>query len=302
MPQNSPAWKARPLPDLQEMLVDISGRMNAAGFHNPRREASYLMKAVLGISQAHILDNVDMLDSAQCARLEDALEKRLGGMPLSKIIGRKGFWTHDFITSDSVLDPRPDTEILIEEVLAFIDGGGGAGRRAPLRLLDLGTGSGCILLSLLSELPQAQGIGVDISAEALDVAQKNAQKLGLESRVNFMRGHWCDALATDQVFDIVVSNPPYIKSQDIESLMPEVRVHEPILALDGGEDGLDAYKKIFADMPRVILPQSRIFVEIGTNQTDDILRLVKKYGFDAVKIKKDLGGINRVVSMALGES
>jgi len=226
-------------------------------------------------------------------------------MPLSKIVGQKGFWSHDFITSQSVLDPRPDTEILIESVLAYIDSTD-LGRVHAWRILDLGTGSGCIALTLLSELHNAQATAIDISADALAIAQKNAEKLDLSPRVSFIQGHWCAPLLNQgqkmPQFDIVVSNPPYIPSADIAGLMPEVREYDPILALDGGIEGMDCYEDIFKSIHPLIHPQSHIFVEIGTNQTQQITRIVKNHGFALHGIQKDLGGINRVVSIALGAS
>jgi release factor glutamine methyltransferase len=290
---------------LQSLLSKLQNDFDAAGIDNPRQEAKWLIESVLNLSKSDFLDDID-LDDAQLAKVNEAAAKRAAGLPLSKIIGRKGFWQYEFITGEHVLDPRPDTEILIEEVFKFIDSD--KGRAHDYRILDLGTGSGCIILTLLSELQNSTGVTVDISLQAIETAQKNAQKLEISAdRLEFIHGSWLEPFAqiSDEQrprFDIIVSNPPYIPSQDIESLQVEVKNHDPILALDGGIDGMDAYNKIVKNLNLVSRPQTRIFFEIGTNQTDQISRIVSNYGFDVINVAKDLGGINRVVSMTLGAS
>lgn len=291
---------------LKVLRHDISDTLKDAGIDEPQQEAKWLIKAVLGIGEAAFLDAEYELPQAQVKELEAAAQKRAAGIPLSKIVGRKGFWKYDFLTSFDVLDPRPDTEVLIEQVLAYTDSD--RGRDYPYRILDLGTGSGCIILTLLSELPNATGVSVDISADALDMARQNAKNLGVtDDKVSFIQGDWLtpfEAMNAESrpYFDIIVSNPPYIPSNDIESLQVEVKCYDPILALDGGNDGMEAYNKIVKNLNLVSHPHSRIFLEIGTNQTQQISRIVTNYGFAIANITKDLGGINRVVSMALGAS
>lgn len=290
---------------LQSLLSKFQNDFDAAGLDNPRQEAKWLIESVLNITKSDFLDDIELND-AQIAQVNEAAAKRAAGLPLSKIIGRKGFWKYEFITSEHVLDPRPDTEILIEEVLSFIDSD--KGRAHDYRILDLGTGGGCIILTLLSELQNSTGVTVDISPQAIETAQRNAQMLDISAdRLEFINGSWLEPfeqISDDKRprFDIIVSNPPYIPSQDIESLQVEVKNHDPILALDGGIDGMDAYNKIVKNLNLVSRPQTRIFFEIGTNQTEQISRIVSNYGFDVINVAKDLGGINRVVSMTLGAS
>jgi release factor glutamine methyltransferase len=290
---------------LQILLSEIQQQCANAGMDNPRAEAKWLIESVLELSKMDFLDDIE-ITPLQEKLARDAATKRISGIPLSKIIGRKAFWTHEFTTNENVLDPRPDTEILIEQVLEFIDSD--KGRAHAYRILDLGTGSGCIILTLLSELPNATGVTVDISPDAIHTARQNAVSLeGIDKRIEFIEGSWLNPfLEMDENerprFDIIVSNPPYIPSKDIESLQVEVKTYDPILALDGGIDGMDAYNKIVKNLNLVSRPQSRIFFEIGTNQTDQISRIATNYGFDVINVAKDLGGINRVVSMTLGAS
>ncbi len=214
--------------------------------------------------------------------LDSFIARRLKGEPVAKIIGKKGFWKDDFVVSYDVLDPRPDSETLIEAVLQTYPD-----KEAPLRFLDLGTGSGCLLLSLLGEYPNATGVGVEISEKALKIANQN-NKL---KRAKFILGDMKKTLADLGQFDILISNPPYIPTKDIESLEPDTKDYDPMLALDGGTDGLDFYRAL---SKQHLAPT--LFIEIGINQENEIIPLFESEGWHFVRSWKDLGGIIRILS------
>jgi len=208
---------------------------------------------------------------------------------VSHILGRKGFWKIMLQVTPDVLTPRPDTETIVEYVLRDFP------ERAPWSVLDLGVGSGAILLSILAERPAAKGLGVDVSEEALAVARENAANLGLAGRVALLRGDWAFGLGGES-FDLVVSNPPYIASDVIETLEPEVRDHEPRLALEGGADGLDAYRAMASEILRVLKPGGRFAVEIGYDQKEAVEALFRAAGAQQVVSLRDLGDRDRVVA------
>ncbi len=222
------------------------------------------------------------------ARFAALLARRAARQPIAQILGRREFWSLTFRVTPDVLDPRPDSETLVTAVLERV-----ADRKANLRLLDFGTGSGCLLLSLLHELPEAQGLGIDQSEAALAVARGNAASLGLEARATFQLGDWGSGLAG--TFDIVISNPPYIESGTIAALAPEVARHEPLSALDGGADGLEAYRRLIPDAARLLAPDGLVALEIGQGQEAAVAALLERAGFGAVAMAADLGGTIRVL-------
>lgn len=224
-------------------------------------------------------------DNNQCA---DFINRRRQKEPVSKIIGKKGFWALEFNVSTDVLDPRPDSETLIESVLKYFPN-----KNQYLEVLDIGTGSGCLLLSLLFEYKKAKGIGVDISKEALNIANGNKENLPAEFiKKSFFDDDFIKGLSQ---FDIIVSNPPYIKRSDIIQLDEAVKNYDPLLALDGGEDGLDAYRAISKRIYPILKPNGMIFFEVGQRQEDDVIFLMEKEAFQFVEKIKDLGGIVRVL-------
>ncbi len=220
-------------------------------------------------------------------------KRRLAGEPVSRIMGRKEFWGREFLLGDETLDPRPDTETLIEAVLAQEQ----LGNKKDLRILDLGTGTGAILLTLLSEWPHARGVGVDKSLPALKVAQKNAQKFGCANRVDWLNGHWFEPVKGR--FDLIVSNPPYIESKVIPQLAVEVSDYDPVLALDGGKDGLDAYHEIIQDIHSYLHHQGMVAFEFGEGQCSDVCELLADSGtgggFSSFQSFQDLSGIERCI-------
>lgn len=260
-----------------------------AGIDGPRLDARLLVGHVLGFAPLQILSRSDqVLTLAQRDDLAHLVELRAQRRPMSHILGKRGFWTLDLAVTPDTLDPRPDTECLIQAVLDRIDD-----RQAPLRLVDFGTGTGAILLALLSELPNAQGVGVDISPAALDVARRNAQTNDLHGRASFCQGNWAEGL--DGPFDVALSNPPYIPDGDIDGLEPEVARFEPRLALAGGADGLDCYRLLVPQMARIMVPGGLVGVELGAGQDQDVADLLTQGGFDQVSRHRDLGGIIRAV-------
>jgi len=216
--------------------------------------------------------------------------RRANREPLSHILGDKPFWTLDLKVTPDVLTPRSDTETLIETVLKQV-----GDRNASLKIADFGTGSGAILLALLSELPTATGTGVDISESALAIAKENADRNDLSERVTFHTGNWADGIADDSL-DLAVSNPPYIASEVIETLEPEVRDHEPRIALDGGDDGLNVYRLLMPELFRILKPGGLTAVEIGYDQAEPVSTLSKRAGFSGIQLAKDLCGQPRIIS------
>jgi release factor glutamine methyltransferase len=227
-------------------------------------------------------------------RLEHLIARRMTGEPVTRVIGRRGFWTLDLTVTADVLDPRPDTETV---VMAACDHARRRhGHHATLRILDLGTGSGAILLALLAEWPQASGIGIDLSQDALLVAQQNAVRTGLVDRAAFRQGTW--EAARGERFDLVVSNPPYIPTGDLAGLDAAVREHDPRLALDGGPDGLDAYRAILPLLSGLLAIDGVAVFEIGHGQHESMPALAQAAGLSVVEIRPDLGGVPRAVVLA----
>ena len=216
------------------------------------------------------------------------LKRMLAHEPLSRIVGRREFWGLDFLLSADTLDPRPESETLVEIVLARLPE-----RRRPRHFLDLGTGTGCLLLALLSEYPTADGVGVDIAPGAARTARENAERLGLGARARFVVGSWTAALTGR--FDAIVANPPYIERAAIPALPPEVRDYDPIRALDGGADGLEAYRAIAAALPSLLPPGGLFAVETGIGQAASVAAILRRHGLRVEGIVPDLAGIERCV-------
>ncbi len=265
-------------------------RLETAGLAGPVIDARLLVEAAAEATRADIVtDPYRALTPEQEERLADYLARRERRQPVSHILGRKGFWKIMLSVTPDVLTPRPDTEVIVDYVLKkFPD------EAAAFQILDLGVGSGAIVLSILAERPQAKGLATDISDDALAVARENAANLGLANQIAFARGDWTEGLA-DASFDVVVSNPPYIASEVIETLEPEVKDHEPRVALDGGADGLDAYRHLAPEILRVLKPGGLFAVEIGYDQKDAVEALFNEVGAGDVWTIKDLSTNDRVV-------
>jgi release factor glutamine methyltransferase len=265
-------------------------RLKNVQIDQPAIDARLLLEVAADVTRTDIItDPYRVLTEAQMATLEDFLNRRARREPVSHIIGRKGFWKILLQVNKNVLTPRPETEVIVDEVLkAFPE-------QMSFNMLDLGVGSGTILLAVLAERPAAKGLGIDVSEEALAVARENAANLDLAGRVALLRGDWTNGLGDDS-FDLVVSNPPYIATDVIETLEPEVRDHEPRLALDGGPDGLDAYRFLAGEILRVLKPGAMFAVEIGYDQSEAVETLFKQAGAQNVRTIKDLSVNDRVVT------
>jgi release factor glutamine methyltransferase len=268
-----------------------------AGIDTPDLDARLLTGHALGLDHAGLASSAERpLGADETERLREFGLRRLAREPIAHILGTKEFWGLRLRVTAATLTPRPDTETIVEAALALVDASGL--RAAALRIADLGTGSGAILLALLSELPNAYGIGVDLSTAAIAVARSNAARLGLERRSAFVIGDFSAALAGD--FGLVVSNPPYIASGEITALAPEVRDHEPWLALDGGDDGLAAYRAIAADAARLLAPGGHLIVEIGQGQALAVTETFEGAGLRLARLPvADLAGTPRALILTL---
>lgn len=272
-----------------------AGILEGAGIADASLDAWYLLEYVTGISKAaYFGDPNRVVTEDQVKEYLQYIEKRKDHIPLQHITHEQEFMGYLFYVNEHVLVPRQDTEVLVEEVLE---------RLAPnMRILDMCTGSGCILLSLLKrgeevyKIPGLKGVGVDISKEALKVAEKNRENLACPAdQVEFLQGDLFEALDPDQKFHMLVSNPPYIKTQVIEELSEEVKFHDPYIALDGREDGLYFYRRIIKDAHKYLTKQGQLLFEIGHDQGQEVAELMKEAGFLQVRVKKDLAGLDRVV-------
>ena len=263
--------------------------LRAAAIESPRLEARLLLAHALCTTQEALLREPRAeVPEAAAARFRAALAARLDATPVAHILGHQGFWTLDLAVSPATLIPRADSEALVEAALeAFPD------PAAQLRVLDLGTGTGCLLLAVLAERPRAFGVGVDLVPAAAALAAANAARNGLGDRAAFLAGDWAGALAGR--FDLVLSNPPYIESDAIPGLMPEVARHEPASALDGGADGLDAYRRLAALLPGLLAPGGAAVLELGFGQRQPVEGLARAAGLAPVGCRQDLGGVERAL-------
>ena len=275
----------------------LAEQFRQAGIESAEADARLLISHALGLNRTALLTNGERVLSAnEMSAIEALAARRLQREPVSRIIGRKEFWSLPLDVTADVLVPRPDTETVVEAALDFIDRNGM--RMKPLRLLDIGTGSGALLLALLSELVNASGIATDISPAVINVARGNAERLGLASRCSFFFCNIADGVAGP--FDLIVSNPPYIEHSAIATLDPEVRDHDPMLALDGGPDGLDCYRAIAAQAPRLLAPGGRLIVELGAGQDQAVSALFTKARMCVDTARPDLAGLPRALSASFG--
>ncbi len=288
---------------MKDFYQKIRKHLSDGGLETPDLEARWILKSVLNISDADLITGAGTVSQEQATRIDAIVTRRLAGEPLSRILGEREFYGRTFKIGPETLDPRPDTETLVRIAVGVLEKKFHVKQPIPLyaaEILDLGTGSGAILLSILKENPDLRGIGVDLSYETLKIASHNAKSLGVSQRSAFICGNWADSI-TGQ-FELIVSNPPYIRTSVIENLEKEVRNHDPILALDGGLDGLDAYKKIFSELPRLLKPGGTALLEIGFDQTDDLARLSREPWIRKICTHTDLAGRPRVVEISCGDN
>jgi release factor glutamine methyltransferase len=273
---------------VEEALRAAATRLGAERIEDPRREARILLAHVLGVDLAGLLRRrSERVTPQQDDRFAALVARRAAHAPLALLLGHREFWSLEFKVTPDTLIPRPESELIIEAAIGlYPDRGVG-------RILDLGTGTGCLLLSALTEFPGAWGLGIDRSPAAAMVARQNAQSLGLGDRAAIMVGGWTEAI--DGRFDLLLCNPPYIEASEIAGLMPEVALHEPHLALNGGEDGLDPYRVLFPDLRRRLAPGGTALFEFGAGQAAALLDLARQAALTIVGVRADLAGHPRVM-------
>ena len=276
---------------MNTLFNEVLEKLINAKIDSPRLETRLIFAHVLNKNASDIFQNIEMTISQKKAILS-LVDKRVLGHPLDKLLGHKEFYKYDFIVDENVLSPRPDTEILVEEAINIIK------NKNLSNIIDLGTGSGCIILSILKDCPLLKGVAIDISEKALEIAKENAKKLDLTQNIKFIKSNWFDKDFLNHInakFDIIVTNPPYIPSDDIQTLSEEVKNHDPLLALDGGKNGFYSYEKIAEIAPALLNNGGYICIEAGINQADNIAKIFMNKGLIFYKIVKDLSGIDRCV-------
>ncbi len=274
---------------LGSLFAEAAATLTRAGFAEPRRRARRLVASALDLAPAELLAHPEqVLDKQRTDLVRSALGRMVDREPLSRILGRREFWGLEFGLSPDTLDPRPETETVVEAVLRrFPD------RKAPFSFLDLGTGTGCILLALLAEFPAAIGFGVDLALGAGLTAHRNAAALGFAARAHFVAGDWGAAISGK--FDVIVSNPPYIDSAALADLPREVALYDPCLALDGGPYGLSAYRSLVVDVPRLLKPGGVFACEVGLGQALAVVAMLRASGLAIDGCERDLAGLARCV-------
>jgi len=277
-----------------EAVTRVAARLASAGIEDARREARALVALALEVPAEIVIGYPERPLSARALALLEALAaRRAAREPLSRLAGRREFWSLDFALSPETLDPRPDSETLIEAALENLPD-----RARAYRVVDFGCGSGCLLLALLSELPNATGIGVDLSFGAASVSRRNAAALGTGGRAAFMVGRWGEAMVGEA--DVILANPPYIPSRDIAGLPPEVARYEPRLALDGGADGLQAYRQLAPATRRLLAHDGIALFEVGEGQAPEASAILTQAGLALAAIRRDLAGIERCIVVKRG--
>ncbi|KZD12034.1 peptide chain release factor N(5)-glutamine methyltransferase [Oceanibaculum pacificum] len=272
-------------------LCAATARLKQTGVEQPRLDARLLLADALGVPAHRLIlePNAPVPDMAAEA-FERALARRVAREPVSRILGRREFWSLNFRVTPATLDPRPDSETLVEAVLdAFPD------RQAGLRVLDFGTGTGCLLLAVLSEYPASRGLGIDTSVEAVETARDNAEDLALADRAEMRAGDWGQGIGGE--FDIILSNPPYIEAGTVPTLAPEVARYDPRGALTAGPDGLEAYRALMPHLARLLAPGGQAFLELGAGQADAVAALAQSQGLAVLGRRADLGGIVRCLRL-----
>lgn len=280
--------------DLETFTCDLAWKLKRAGIESPRLEARMLVAHVLGVDYQHLFHQERELSETQLFELDNLLAERLAHKPLDKVLGYRWFYKYKFEVSEAVLSPRPDTEVLVEAAIEHIKTNG------LKKVLDLGTGSGCILLSIAADCLQVEGTGFDKSGEALEIAARNAYDLGVQPRIKLVEGTWYNdqlSAEVDAPFEVIVSNPPYIKSAEIEQLDREVKDFDPRIALDGGKDGLQDYRRLAKVIPPLLADNGVVFLEVGEDQAQEVAAIFCAAGMDLLRIIKDLSDIDRCVML-----
>lgn len=279
-------------PTARLLMAEARRRFEAAGLADPATDARVLICGLLNLSPTALLLDGDKPVAADMVPLvEAAIIRRLGREPVYRILGRRDFYGLDLALSEGTLEPRPDTEVLVDVILPHLRSMVARGLKP--QIADLGTGTGAIALALLQECPEAKALGIDISEDALKTARENANRNGLGSRFQTRQGSWFDQTA--ERFDVIVSNPPYIRSDVVRGLEPEVTRFDPMAALDGGLDGLEAYRAIAKEARKHLLDHGLVGLEIGFDQRDDVTQIFEEAGFSLLKERRDYGGNDRAL-------
>ena len=274
---------------LSELQKKITKILAEGGIETNSLDARIILREIFNFDEKELILNSDLiLSESKISKVQKIITRRLNFEPVSKIFGKRDFYNSTFSISDDVLDPRPETENIVEIANNFIL------EKGYESFIDLGTGSGCIILSILKENKNLTAVGVDISLDAISIAKKNSKDMKLERRSSFLVSNWLSSIYSS--YDLIISNPPYIPSDEIITLSKTVKNFDPLISLDGGQDGLKCYKEIAQDINRVINKNGRVILEIGYNQAHDVIKIFESKEFKLLKIYKDINGLNRILT------
>lgn len=274
---------------LSELQKKITKILAEGGIETNSLDARIILREIFNFDEKELILNSDLiLSESKISKVQKIITRRLNFEPVSKIFGKRDFYNSTFSISDDVLDPRPETENIVEIANNFIL------EKGYESFIDLGTGSGCIILSILKENKNLTAVGVDISIDAIDIAKKNSKDMNLEKRSSFLVSNWLSSVYNS--YDLIISNPPYIPSDEIITLSKTVKNFDPLISLDGGQDGLKCYKEIAQDINRVINKNGRVILEIGYNQAHDVIKIFESKEFKLLKIYNDINGLNRILT------
>lgn len=274
---------------LSELQKKITKILAEGGIETNSLDARIILREIFNFDEKELILNSDLiLSESKISKVQKIITRRLNFEPVSKIFGKRDFYNSTFSISDDVLDPRPETENIVEIANNFIL------EKGYESFIDLGTGSGCIILSILKENKNLTAVGVDISIDAIDIAKKNSKDMNLEKRSSFLASNWLSSIHNS--YDLIISNPPYIPSDEIITLSKTVKNFDPLISLDGGQDGLKCYKEIAQDINRVINKNGRVILEIGYNQAHDVIKIFESKEFKLLKIYNDINGLNRILT------
>ena len=274
---------------LSELLKKITKILAEGGIETNSLDARIILREIFNFDEKELILNSDLiLSESKISKVQKIITRRLNFEPVSKIFGKRDFYNSTFSISDDVLDPRPETENIVEIANNFIL------EKGYESFIDLGTGAGCIILSILKENKNLTAVGVDISIDAINIAKKNSKDMNLEKRSSFLVSNWLSSIYNS--YDLIISNPPYIPSDEIITLSKTVKNFDPLISLDGGQDGLKCYKEIAEDINRVINNNGRVILEIGYNQAHDVIKIFESKEFKLLKIYNDINGLNRILT------
>ena len=274
---------------LSELQKKITKILAEGGIETNSLDARIILREIFNFDEKELILNSDLiLSESKISKVQKIITRRLNFEPVSKIFGKRDFYNSTFSISDDVLDPRPETENIVEIANNFIL------EKGYESFIDLGTGSGCIILSILKENKNLTAVGVDISIDAINIAKKNSKDMKLEKRSSFLVSNWLSSIYSS--YDLIISNPPYIPSDEIITLSKTVKNFDPLISLDGGQDGLKCYKEIAQDINRVINKNGRVILEIGYNQAHDVIKIFESKEFKLLKIYNDINDLNRILT------